>query len=106
MNSSEQYLNYNEYRQLGGTLDIMPFDLLELKARTNIDRETQFRLKNATELPDEVKQCMFELIDGMAFDGLYKDVSQKEKQEYINTLIYINLNGVVYNNENLLYRGV
>ena len=42
-----QYLTYPEYRSLGGTLDITPFNLLEFEARRKIDIETQSRLKGA-----------------------------------------------------------
>lgn len=103
---SGQYLTYNEYRQLGGTLDIMPFNLLEIKARENIDRETQGRLKGATTVPSEVKVCVYDLVEGMAFDGLYKDVKPEEKEKYVNEKIYNQLVSVIYNGTPLLYRGV
>lgn len=106
MEFSEHYLTYDEYRLLGGTLNIMPFNLLEIKAKSNIDRETQDRLKGGVNIPPEVKVCMFDLIEGMAFDGLYKDVSPSDKEKYINTIIYNELVSVVYNGVPLLYRGV
>ena len=46
MEFSEQYLNYEEYKSLGGTLDIMPFNILEFESRKRIDERTQNRLKN------------------------------------------------------------
>lgn len=96
-----QYLTYDEYRQLGGTLDIVPFNLFELEARTNIDRETQNRLEGGLNIPPEVKMCMFRLVEGMAFDGLYKDVKPEQKEAYINELIYNCLVGT-----GLLFRGI
>ena len=42
-----QYLTYAEYRSLGGTLDITPFNLLEFEARRKVDIETQSRLNEA-----------------------------------------------------------
>ena len=63
MEFSGQYLTYNEYRVLGGTLDITPFNLLEFEARRKIDERTQNRLKRAIETPQEVKICVFKLID-------------------------------------------
>ena len=61
MEFSGQYLNYSEYRLLGGTLDQTPFNLLEFEARKKIDERTQGRLKNVVEIPQEVKICMFAL---------------------------------------------
>lgn len=34
MEFSGQYLTYEEYRGLGGTLDLMPFNLLELDRKS------------------------------------------------------------------------
>ena len=39
-----QYLTYQEYKALGGTLDEMPFNLLEFNARKKIDERTFGRL--------------------------------------------------------------
>lgn len=103
---SEQYLTYNEYNELGGTLDIMPFNLLELEARINIDRETQRRLVGEKNIPIEVKSCMFKLVEGMAFDGTYKNGSSSDKEKYINEIIYNNLVSVIFNGVHLMYRGV
>ena len=41
-----QYLTYEDYKALGGTLDLTPFNLLEFEARRRIDIKTQNRLKN------------------------------------------------------------
>ena len=41
-----QYLTYEEYKSLGGTLDLMPFNLLEFEARKEIDKRTFGRLVN------------------------------------------------------------
>ena len=41
-----QYLTYEDYKGLGGTLDLMPFNLLEFEARKKIDINTKNRLKN------------------------------------------------------------
>ena len=59
-----QYLTYAEYRDLGGTLDITPFNLLEFEARRKIDIETQSRLKGteSQDIPQEVKLCTYNLI--------------------------------------------
>ena len=50
MEFSGQYLNYEEYKSLGGTLDIMPFNILEFESRKRIDERTQNRLKDIEEI--------------------------------------------------------
>ncbi len=65
MNFNEQYLSYAEYRQLGGSLDEMPFDVLELKARRKVDERTLGRLKNLPSQITEVKTCIYQLIESM-----------------------------------------
>jgi hypothetical protein len=106
MDFSGQYLTYNEYQTLGGTLDLMPFNLFELEARVNIDRETQKRLVGLQRQPLEVKNCVMHLVDGFAFDGNYKDANSEEKTKYINRIIYHDLTGVVVDGQNILYRGI
>lgn len=103
---NERYLTYEEYMGLGGTLDMMPFNLLELEARINIDRETQNRLKNVENIPMEVKLCMYNLIQGLEFDANYKDADSREKKEYIARVIYNGLCGVVVDGIAVLYRGI
>ena len=39
MEFSGQYLNYEEYKSLGGTLDIMPFNILEFESRKELMKE-------------------------------------------------------------------
>ena len=62
MEFSGQYLTYEEYKGLGGTLDLMPFNLLELEARKEIDKYTFGRLTNLENQVQEVKLCIFDLI--------------------------------------------
>lgn len=66
MEYSGQYLEYQYYRLLGGTLDQTPFNLLEYEARRKIDGRTQGRLKGIQDIPQEVKMCMFALINCMS----------------------------------------
>ena len=63
MEFEKQYLSYDEYQVLGGTLQETPFNILELEARKNIDKYTFGRLKNLEEQIDEVKICEFKLIN-------------------------------------------
>lgn len=128
-----QYLTYEEYRGLGGTLDLMPFNLLEFEARRKIDIRTFNRLKDSDEIPQEVKLCEYELInsissfknatDSVASGGNVKsentdgysisyisasEISNvvKSKQDEIDDIIRTYLLGVVYNGEHLMYCGV
>lgn len=65
MEFNGQYLTYAEYQSLGGTLDEVPFNILELTARGMVDNLTLGRLKVLTSQINEVKVCIFELIDNM-----------------------------------------
>lgn len=130
MEFSGQYLTYNEYKALGGNLDITPFNLLEYEARRIIDSRTLQRLKEIEIIPQEVKMCMFSLVN--TING-YANKSQTSKnissesvgsysvsyatgtqiQETINSknaeLTYIvltYLTGVIVNGEHLVYLGV
>ena len=62
MEFNNQYLSYEEYKSLGGTLGEMPFNILELKARQIINERTQNRLKDVKKIPQEVKICVYDLI--------------------------------------------
>ena len=131
MEDSEKYLTYQEYRSMGGTLDLMPFNLLEFEAKRKIDERTQDRLKNVDSLPLEVKMCMLRLI-GLMFtytkeleqsskgitseniDGYSvsyitgNQVSEviKNKNNEIDDVITTYLMGVIVNGEHILYLGV
>ena len=74
MELSGQYLTYEEYRGLGGTLDLMPFNLLEFEARQIIDKYTFGRLKTLPSQVDEVKICIYKLINNL--DGYNKSLEQ------------------------------
>ena len=68
MEFSGQYLTYEEYRTLGGTLDLTSFNLLEFESRRKIDIRTQNRLKNisSNDLPQEVKLCIYKMINSIS----------------------------------------
>ena len=128
-----QYLTYEEYKALGGTLDLMPFNLLEFEARRQIDIRTFNRLKNSKDIPQEVKLCEYNLINSIgsftsstsnvtnngniaseSIDGYsisYLTANQisdivKSKQSEIDDIIKTYLLGVIYNEEHLMYCGV
>lgn len=56
------YLTYEQYTELGGTLDEVTFDELAFEAETQIDWYTFHRLDNFDTIPEEVARCMFYLI--------------------------------------------
>ena len=71
-----QYLTYEEYKALGGTLDQTPFKVLEYEARQSIDRYTFGRLKDFKEQNQEVKMCIYSLINMM---NSYKLLEEQNK---------------------------
>ena len=56
------YLTYEEYQQMGGTLDETLFNTLRLDAQGYIDWYTFNRLWDEEEIPERVKICMYQLI--------------------------------------------
>ena len=63
MEISGQYLTYVEYKALGGTLTETPFKILEFEARQNVDKYTFGRLKELDTQNQEVKLCIYKLIE-------------------------------------------
>lgn len=133
MEFSGQYLTYTEYVLLGGTLNQAPFNILEFEARRKIDVETHDRLKNSSEIPQEVKLCEYALInsiegyinstnnitssgsvssentDGYSITYItYDKIGEvvKAKSEELDDIIRTYLLRVVYNNQHLMYCGV
>ena len=76
MEFSGQYLSYEEYRSLGGTLDLTPFNLLEFEARKEIDKYTFGRLISLENQVKEVKICVFNLIKSL--EGYNSDISRNK----------------------------
>jgi hypothetical protein len=127
MEFENQYLSFVEYTRLGGKLSVMPFNILEFEARKIIDKRTQNRLVGVKDLPQEVKMCMFALINTISnynaknenvgissetTDGYsisYSNVTREtistkilELQDIVSNYLI----GVVVNNEHILYLGV
>ena len=129
-----QYLTYAEYQELGGSaIGEMPFNLLEFEARRQIDIRTFNRLKDSEEIPQEVKLCVYNLINSInSFETTTSNVSSngnvasestdgysisyitanqisdivKSKSAELDDIIKTYLLGVVYNGEHLMYCGV
>lgn len=131
MEFSGQYLTYNEYRALGGTIELTPFNLLEFEARRKIDERTLGRLKNVASVPQEVKMCVFALINsinsyGSSTSGNNKNIASESTDGYsvsyvtggtiqemiqsksveLNDIINTYLIGVIVNGEHIMYAGV
>lgn len=79
MKFENQYLTYTDYRLLGGTMDIMPFNLLEFEVRKILDKRTQRRLIGIDEIPQEVKLCVNKMINILA-----NYISDSNNNENIN----------------------
>lgn len=57
------YLTYDEYKEMGGTLEEAEFNDLERESRTYVDDITFNRFRKDKEYPKELKECMYILID-------------------------------------------
>lgn len=120
-----QYLTYQEYLTLGGTLDEMPFNLLEYNARKEIDSRTQKRFIGIGNEYEEVKLCVYNLIpaiqsydttqnktisseniDGYSISyGTPQKSLTEAKNSELDDVIYKYLYGVVVNGEHALFIG-
>lgn len=104
MEFSNQYLTYEEYTKLGGTLEEMPFNILEFRARKQIDNATFNRLVDLKSQVQEVKMCIYDLINTIneynstenliksseSIDGYsvtYKSVDTKEQNKIYGNII-------------------
>ena len=122
-----QYLTYAEYQELGGSaIGEMPFNILEFEARRKIDSRTQNRLVNIETIPQEVKLCMFNMINKIQLyqndtnrnigsesvgsysvdyvDDIQKVISNQSIE--LDDIIMNSLYGLVVNGEHILYLGV
>lgn len=133
MEFTNQYLSYEEYMELEGTLEEVPFNELEFECRRIIDSRTQNRLKNknTNEIPQEVKLLINKMIrtlqdyyvslnkaqsgiasentDGYSVSYISSNqISQliEGKIDVLQDLVLTYLFGVIVNNEHLLYCGV
>ena len=128
MEFNNQYLTYEDYKSLGGTLGEMPFNILELKARQIINGRTQNRLKDVEKIPQEVKICVYDLINTMnkynlsdnstssnissentdGYSVTYKsgtELTEEQKKQY-DDVMETDLYGVIVDNTPILYLGV
>ena len=131
MEFTNQYLSYEEYQDLEGTLEEVPFNELEFECRRIIDSRTQNRLKKADEIPEEVKLLENKMIQTL--QGYYVSLNKAQsgvaientdgysvsyissnqisqliegKIDVLQDLVSTYLFGVIVNNEHVLYLGV
>lgn len=57
------YLTYEQYTEMGGTLEETAFNNFEYEAETIVNWYTFNRLKEETEYPEELARCMYRLIE-------------------------------------------
>ena len=62
MDMSPRYLTYEEYQEVGGTLEETDFNYYAYEAESYIDWYTFNRLHNSTTIPAAVKRCEVYLI--------------------------------------------
>lgn len=114
MDFSGQYLTYNEYKALGGKLDQAPFNLLEYDVRKEIDKQTLGRLINLEKQREEVKMCVWELINlqqsinnGVDISGNVVNYTNREiVKAKVDTIMRYLLNCELEDGTPYLYRGV
>ena len=121
------YLDYQTYKNMGGTLDNSAFSTAERKAEYRVNSQaggkTGERLSEFETLPQAVKDCVFELVNylteyggkmvasesqslgGQSESVSYVTVSAQEAQEAALYIIYMYLYPVKLNGVSVLYGG-
>lgn len=121
------YLDYQTYKNMGGTLDNSAFTTAERKAEYLVNSQaggkTGERLSEFATLPPAVKDCVFELVNhlteyggkmvasesqslgGQSESVSYVTVSAQEAQEAVLDIIYMYLYPVKLNGVSVLYGG-
>ena len=64
-----QYLEFEEYSNMGGVLDKAAFSRNIDRACAVIDNETQRRIEKMREIPKQVKACCRDLVEYIASNG-------------------------------------
>lgn len=120
MENSDKYLTYEDYQELGGTLDLKSFNLLEYKSRKQVDYYTHNRLMDGvpTDIKFDIDLLMYNLIDknnkidkagnksSERIDGYSVSYgSSQQSSDEIEHTIEMLLSGVELNGEPLTYSG-
>lgn len=122
-----QYITYDEYKDIGGVLDIAAFERYSVRACSRIAQETHNRIDVMEVIPKEVKHLCRDVIEymsnnlnqnkalsstsqsqgGTSESEVYVYVKPVEHEKYIDDMIYDYLSSVTDNTGTLLlYRGV
>ena len=121
------YLDYQTYKNMGGTLDNSAFTTAERKAEYLVNSQaggkTGEKLSEFATLPQAVKDCVFELVNhlteyggkmvasesqslgGQSESVSYVTVSAQEAQEAVLDIIYMYLYPLKLNGVSVLYGG-
>lgn len=70
-----QYLTYEEYKEIGGALDVTAFNRNIDRASAMIDIRTQNRLEDFEEIPSLVKAVCADLVDYVSTTTVNKGVA-------------------------------
>ena len=113
------YLNYNEYKNIGGELSETAFNRYIIRAECYLDRETFGRVKDLKPVPDAVRYCIRDITDMMSAqsgnnvsswsnDGVSVSYNTNEEQAraFHSVLSEYLSDEVDKNGTPLLYRGV
>ena len=84
MEFSGQYLTYVDYQGLGGSLAEAPFKLLEFESRQIVDKYTFGRLKKLSSQKQEVKLCIYKLIETLNSYNVSQAQNKAIKSESID----------------------
>lgn len=120
------YLTYDEYKEIGGTVDLTAFNRNIARASGMIDNATFCRIEKMSKVPDNAKHLCRDLIEYLVRNNVtdltvtsrsqsagavsesesYAVKTVEEAQEEITRMIYDYLGGCFDDNGNLLlYRG-
>ena len=75
-----QYLTYEEYTEIGGTLDLTAFKRNIDRACTMIDIRTQLRLEAFEDMPQIVKIVCADLVEYIATNAVEKPIVSSKSQ--------------------------
>ena len=132
MNYGTQYLSFDEYFKMGGSITDNAFNLLEYEVRKILDLRTLKRLVGLTTQPIEVKMCMYNLINKLIeikennqniskniksesvgnYNVTYANTPSeiesiiKSNEKAFNDIIERDLFGLIVNNTPVIYLGV
>ena len=74
-----QYLTYEEYQEIGGTLDLTAFSRNIDRACAMIDNRTQSRLECFDEIPQIVKVVCADMVDYISTNTVDKTITSKSQ---------------------------